>query len=258
MKKVLLNFLVSGFGFVLDAQTGWQNVADKGAYKTGNTKSFCLFIILILISPYILAQEKDVTGKITTFGEIPVEKVTIEVKSTGMKFYSDSLGLYALKCSAKDKLTFKAEGFSNHKITIKEDIFVVNVNMNLLPKQEAQDLAVGYGHVKDKDKLYAMAGMASSGGNFSRYKNVYEILGANFAGVQVINGEVIIRNANSGEGSKPALLIVDGREVSSTSLAAINTSDIAQINILKDSSASIYGVQGANGVVIIETKRGGK
>jgi TonB-dependent SusC/RagA subfamily outer membrane receptor len=128
--------------------------------------------------------------------------------------------------------------------------------MDLLPKQDAKDMAVGYGHVKDKDKLYAMAGMNESGTNFSRFKDVYEILSTNFAGVQVINGEVIIRNANSFESSKPALLIVDGREVSAASLAALSTADIAQISVLKDSSASVYGVKGANGVVLIETKRG--
>lgn len=210
----------------------------------------------ILISHTVLSQEKALTGKITTFETIPVVNASILVKSSGMKYYSDSLGIFNVKCSVTDKLVLSAEGFSNRNVNVKKETLFAVVNMVLLPKEDAKDIAVGYGHVKEKDKLYAMAGMSESGSNFSRYKNIYEILSVSFAGVQVINGEVIIRNANSGEGSKPALLIVDGREVSAASLAAINTGDIAQISILKDASASVYGVQGANGVVLVETKRG--
>jgi TonB-dependent SusC/RagA subfamily outer membrane receptor len=219
-------------------------------------KFIYLAALLILISFEVLPQEKDVKGMITTFGEIPVVNVTILVKSTGMTYYSDSVGSFTVRCSVTDKLKLSAEGFTNQTVNVKKETMFAIVNMDLLPKQEAKDVAIGYGHVKDKDKLYAMAGMTESGSNFSRYKNIYEILETSFAGVQVINGEVIIRNANSFDGTKPALLIVDGREVSATQLAAINTGDIAQVNILKDSSASVYGVRGANGVVVVETKRG--
>jgi TonB-dependent SusC/RagA subfamily outer membrane receptor len=221
-------------------------------------KTLFLIFASILITEALLSQEKELTGKIFTFETIPVVNASILVKSSGMKFYSDSLGSFSVKCSGTDKLVISAEGFSNRKVSIKKETFFAIVNLVLLPKQDAKDMAVGYGHVKDKDKLYAMAGMNESGGNFARYRDVYEILAVNFAGVQVINGEIIIRNANSFEGSRPALLVVDGREVSAASLAALNTADIAQINILKDSSASVYGVKGANGVVLIETKRGGK
>lgn len=211
-----------------------------------------------LLTAAVFSQEKELAGKITTFEIIPVMNASILVKSSGMKYFSDSLGLFTVKCLVTDKLVLSAEGFSKRKVNIKKETFFAIVNMDLLPKQDAQDMAVGYGHVKDKNKLYAIVGMNVEGSNFSRYRDVYEILSVNFPGVQVINGEVIIRNTTSFEGSRPALLIVDGREVSAATLAAISTSDIAQINVLKDSSASVYGVKGANGVVLIETKRGGK
>jgi TonB-dependent SusC/RagA subfamily outer membrane receptor len=221
-------------------------------------KLICLVLALVLISPAVLPQEKVLSGKITTFETIPVVNASILVKSSGVKYYSDTAGMFSAKCLDADKLVISAAGFANRKVNVRKETFFAIVNMELLPKQDSKDVAVGYGHVKDKDKLYAMAGMNESGINFSRYKDVYEILSTNFAGVQVINGEVIIRNANSFESTKPALLIVDGREVSAASLAALSTADISQINVLKDSSASVYGVRGANGVVIIETKRGGK
>jgi TonB-dependent SusC/RagA subfamily outer membrane receptor len=221
-------------------------------------KIICLIAAVIMISQTARPQDKIVTGKITTFGEIPVLNASVVVESTGMKYFSDSLGAFSLTCAVTDKLVINAEGFNTRRVKIKKETLIALVNLDLLPRQDAKDVAVGYGHVKDKDKLYAMAAMNESGMNFSRYKSIFEILETNFAGVQVINGEVIIRNAESFEGSNPALLILDGREVSASSLAAISTSDIAQINILKDASASVYGVRGANGVVVVETKRGGK
>ncbi|MBA7555170.1 TonB-dependent receptor P3 [subsurface metagenome] len=57
-------------------------------------------------------------------------------------------------------------------------------------------------------------------------------------------------------GSNAALLVVDGVFVNESSFASIPTTDIASISVLKDAAASIYGVRGANGVVIVETKRG--
>ncbi|MBE0679777.1 MAG: TonB-dependent receptor plug domain-containing protein, partial [Bacteroidales bacterium] len=86
----------------------------------------------------------------------------------------------------------------------------------------------------------------------------YQILTDNFTGVQIINGEVIIRNSNSFASGNAALLIVDGREVDNYSFGSILPNDIARINVLKDASAAVYGVRGGNGVVIVETKRGDK
>jgi TonB-dependent SusC/RagA subfamily outer membrane receptor len=76
--------------------------------------------------------------------------------------------------------------------------------------------------------------------------------------LQIINGDIIIRNTSSFYGSNAALLLVDGRETTKEEFANISTHEIARISVLKDSSASIYGVKGGNGVVIVETKRGGE
>jgi TonB-dependent SusC/RagA subfamily outer membrane receptor len=210
----------------------------------------------VFLFTWLHAQEKTVKGIITTFNEIPVMNVLILVKSSSQKFYSDSLGLFSIQCSATDKLTISAEGFIKHKIRIKKKTTFALINMRLKPVEEAKDLAIGYGHVKDKDKLYAMSSQDESEMNFSHYRNIYDVLTGNFTGVQIINGEVLIRNSASFKGSTSALLIVDGRELNSDQFANIETSDIAQINILKDASASVYGVKGANGVVIVVTKRG--
>jgi TonB-dependent SusC/RagA subfamily outer membrane receptor len=94
--------------------------------------------------------------------------------------------------------------------------------------------------------------------DFSRYSNIYDIIADMFSSsVQVrSDGEIIIRGTPAMDGSNAALLIVDGREIDALDFGNINTSDIASINVLLDASSAVYGSRGANGVVIVETKRG--
>ena len=220
------------------------------------------YILMIWVGFFLCsgldAQEKTLNGKITVFDEIPLENVLIRVKSNNQKFYSDSLGSFTVQCSNNDKLTFSAEGFIKRKIRINKEIKFVLINMKLRAGEEAKKLAVGYGHVTDKNKLYAISGKNESEMDFSHYQNIYEILTSNFPGLQIINGDIIIRNTSSFYGSNAALLLVDGRETTKEEFANISTHEIARISVLKDSSASIYGVKGGNGVVIVETKRGGE
>lgn len=221
-------------------------------------KKLLVIVLQVLFISGVHAQVKTVTGKITTYTIIPIRNAAITVKSSNQKYYSDSLGIFTVQCSSTDKLIVSAEGFSVIKTRIKKKTKYALINMNLMPTAEAKDLAIGYGHVKEKDKLYALSSKNDSNLKFSHFHNIYDVINGNFTGVQVINGDIIIRNSTSFGGSTPALLIVDGREVSKDSFANIEPSDIDQINILKDASASLYGMQGANGVVIVVTKRGGK
>lgn len=221
-------------------------------------KKMVIILAIIFLQPELYAQLKTVTGKITTFNEIPVREASIIVKSSGQKFTSDTLGQFSIQCASTDNLKISAEGFNNRNVKIKQETKYVFVNLNLIPKESAIELAVGYGHVKDKNKLYAMADQSQGRLNYSQYNSIYEILAGNFPGVQILNGEIIVRSSSSFTNTPAALLIVDGREVNKAFFESLQPSDIAQINILKDASAAVYGSQGANGVVIVVTKRGGK
>ena len=218
-------------------------------------KKIFILLVIILIQLDLYPQVKTINGIITTFEEIPVQDASVVVKSSGQKVTSDSLGTFSVQCETNDQIQVSAAGFVKTKIKIKKETKLVMVNLTLLPKESAKELAVGYGHVKDKNKLYAMAEQ-NNRINYSQYNNIFEILTGNFTGVQIINGEVIVRSSASFTSSASALLIVDGREVNNAFFSALHPADIAQINVLKDASASVYGSQGANGVVIVTTKRG--
>ena len=212
--------------------------------------------IFILNSTSLLfGQEKIVHGTVTTYESIPLADVSIEIKSTKKVVLSDTLGNFTAHCSQKDKLKISARGFSGKNVKINEKTKFVFVNLNLKSGSGNQELAVGYGHIKDKDKLDAMSSLNENDMDFSSYSNIYEIIRGRFAGVQVINDEIIVRgDASLGITSYSALLIVDGVEVGSSMFRSISPADVASINILKGTEAAIYGSKAAGGVVLVETK----
>jgi TonB-dependent SusC/RagA subfamily outer membrane receptor len=85
---------------------------------------------------------------------------------------------------------------------------------------------------------------------------MYDLIKGRFAGVQVANGQIIIRGVNSINSSTAALIILDGVPVDGSALNSIPPVQVKSINVIKDGSAAIYGSRGANGVVVIETKGG--
>ena len=129
------------------------------------------------------------------------------------------------------------------------------VNLELRPDPESRELAIGYGHVKDIDKLDAMSSLNENTMDFSHYSNIHEIIRGRFPGIEIIGDEIKIRSDPSlGITSYSALLIVDGVIVDKSMFRSISTSDVASINIIKGTEAAIYGSRGAGGVVIVETK----
>ncbi|MDD2382131.1 MAG: TonB-dependent receptor plug domain-containing protein, partial [Mariniphaga sp.] len=154
------------------------------------------------------------------------------------------------------KLTVSAKGFFTQKVKLEEKIKFAAINLNLKPGDKNREYAIGYGHVTDKDKLNALANLNEKDADFSQYSNIFDLIKGRFAGVQIINGEIIIRGQNSFSSSNAALIVVDGVPVDGSIIQSIPPAQVKSINVIKDGSSAIYGVRGANGVVIIETKRG--
>jgi TonB-dependent SusC/RagA subfamily outer membrane receptor len=210
-----------------------------------------LFLLTVLN-----AQVKTVMGKVTTLEEIPVQDALIVVKSNKQIIHSDSMGYFSVECLANDKLTISAKGFNKYTIKIKPKTKYAFVNLNLVSKDQVRYIPIGYGYVTPKNNLYAMSSQNDNNFDFSTYRSIYDILIANFPGLQIINNAIIIRGTQAFGRNPTALMIVDGREVTRGYFSNIAPSDIAQINVLKDASAAVYGSRGANGVVIVVTKRG--
>lgn len=215
------------------------------------------FLILFFCSSaYCQLPEKQIVGVVTTFDSIPLMNVNIRIKSTKQVIQTDSLGRFHVFCNDKDKLKFTANGFFSEKLNIEDKTKFAAVNLRLKEGEEAKTHALGYATINNRDKLNSMASLNSKEMEFSRYANMYDLIRGKFAGVQIINGQVVIRGIKANSNSA-ALIVIDGITRNNSVLSALSPSLVKSINIIKDGSSSIYGMKGANGVVVIETKKGG-
>ncbi|MCK5730125.1 MAG: TonB-dependent receptor plug domain-containing protein [Draconibacterium sp.] len=221
-----------------------------------------IYFIFIIISSFFItynlnAQEKVISGLITTFDSIPLNGAKIEVKSTKIVVLSDTLGRFSVVCNLEDKLKVTANGFYKQNVKITKKIKIAAINLKLKPGAKSREYAIGYGHVLDKEKLNAVANLNNKDIDFSQYSNMSEIIRGRFAGVQIVNDQIIIRGINSINSSSAALIVIDGIPTNYSVLNSISPTHVKSINVIKDGSAAIYGSRGSNGVLIVETKRGG-
>lgn len=220
------------------------------------------FFPLMLTAAFMLtinlrAQERIIHGAVTTFDSIPLTGATIKVKSTKQEVLTDSLGNFSIGVDNKDKLRISAHGFYSQNVKLTGKTKFAAINLKLKPGEKSREYAIGYGHVADADKLNAVANLNKNDLDFSQYSNIFELIKGRFAGVQVEGGEIIIRGTNSINSSSAALIVIDGVPANSDALNSISPINVKSINVIKDGSSAIYGSRGANGVVLIETKRGG-
>ncbi len=215
-----------------------------------------LLIAILFLSGSLKAQDRVLHGTVTTFDSIPLIGASVTVKSTKQSVQTDSLGNFSIACNQEDRLKVFAHGFIRQNVKLTGNIKFAAINLRLKPGEKGREYAIGYGHVADADKLNAVASINKDDIDFSQYSNIYELIRGRFAGVQIVNDEIIIRGQNSINSSSAALIVVDGVPVSNSTLMSIAPTQVKSINVIKDGSSAIYGSRGANGVVIIETRQG--
>ena len=217
---------------------------------------FLTTVMAVLLTLVSTAQDRTIQGIVTTFDSIPLIDAEVQNRSTKETVTTDSLGRFYIPATEGDKLKIKARGFYNEKAKIENKTRYVAVNLKLKPGEKNREYAIGYSKVSDRDKLNALAQLSDDDVDFSQYNNIYDLIKGRFAGVQVMNGEIIIRGINSINSSSAALIVVDGVPVDGSALNSIPPVQVKSINVIKDGSSAIYGSRGGNGVVIIETKKG--
>lgn len=211
----------------------------------------------------------------------PLPGVAITVKGTAISTVSDGQGKYAIPASAGDTLLFSFIGFTT------QEILVSGSTLDILLQEDSKKLEelvinAGYYSVKDKERTGSIARITSKDIETQPVANVMATMQGRMAGVEIIQDggnpmsgfRVRIRGQNSlrPEGNDP-LYIIDGVPYSSEAMGSnntstalgsptsplsnINPSDIQSIEVLKDADATaIYGSRGANGVVLITTRKG--
>ena len=224
-------------------------------------KRILLIIFLSILYIYVEAQDITVTGKVADEDGMPLPGVFVLLDGSSIGTSTDSSGKYSIKAPADASLTFTCIGFEEQTVLIKGRTLV-----DVVLKEDSQMLeetvVVGYGTQKSKDLTAPISSIR--GDDLTRHIAPSPMSGlqGRIAGVHIIGSgapgaspSVRIRGMGSiGDYAQP-LYIVDGAFVDN--LDFISPSDIQDVTVLKDASASaIYGVRAANGVVILTTKKG--
>ncbi|HEY0741553.1 MAG TPA: TonB-dependent receptor [Chryseosolibacter sp.] len=216
--------------------------------------------MLLLASIQAWAQQ-SVSGRVTTESGESLPGVNVVLKGTGNGTITDSDGKYQLNAN-QGTLVFSFIGYRPLEVAI-DNRSVVDATMIEDVTTLEQVVVVGYGTQQKKD-ITGAVGVVGEEAFESRSNTQFgTLIQGKTAGVQVISPSgkpsagfsMRIRGTSSISASSEPLYVVDG--IPSADTRSINPSDIESITVLKDaSSAAIYGAQGANGVVLITTKRG--
>lgn len=218
-------------------------------------KTFLITIVIFFLGfANTVAQHHIVHGVIHTLDSIPLEGVEIQVKSSKNKIFSDSLGKFVALCNESDKLIIKAKGFYNQNVKISDKIKLVAINLKMKPGEKQREYAIGYGNISAEELSAAILSSSENEMNYNRFSNMLDLISS--MGAQVQNGEIVLRGSRSFQGSSGALIVIDGVISDYSYLNSLKPIEIAKIDILRDGASSVYGSRGANGAVIIETKKG--
>jgi len=232
-----------------------------------------LFFLLLFFCFSVQAQTAaDVSGKILDESGKPLAGAAISLKGSSKGVVSNNAGEFILKAIKPNAtLIITYQGYEDTSINIANNTsFIITMRQNFNKLGEV--VVVGYGTQRKIASTGSIASVKAGDITQTPVTNVAQGLAARVAGVQITqnnaapggNISVRIRGTNSINGSSEPLYIIDGIQISNggavtdvSPLSTINPNDIESVDILKDASATaIYGARGANGVVLITTKRG--
>lgn len=199
------------------------------------------------------AQTRVVNGQLTAYSEFPVMNVEVSSKKAKATTMSDSLGNFSLVCMDKDVVMIKPKGFRpvNQKVQGERD--TLKINLVFIDTQKNRQLAIDYGYMSEVDLNYAVSNLTTENNDYCKYTDIFRLIEAEFGGVAVENGQIIIRGGKTSfSGQDQALIVVDGHP--NSNIDWIRPCNVKSINILKGSDGAIYGARGGNGVVVISTK----
>ncbi len=228
-----------------------------------------LFFLLVKMT---YAQELTITGRVTSTNNEPLAGVSIKSSSGNASTSTDTNGAYEIKTNPNANLTFTYIGYNTHSEAVNNRT-VINVQMSTSSESiEEVVVAVGYGVVKKSDLTGAVGTVQGEALQERPASNLNQALGGKITGVNVSTSSgrpggranIRIRGSSSISTTNNPLYVIDGVIMSrdglqngSSPIDYINPNDIASVEVLKDaSSTAIYGARGANGVVIVTTKRG--
>lgn len=223
-----------------------------------------LLLIGLTMSGVIMAQKYNVTGTVTSADDgYPLPGVNISIKGTAVGTVSDANGHYQMSVNEQCKLVYSFIGCKNQEKEINGSA-TIDVVLESDMQMFDEVVAVGYGTMKKSDLTGAVTSVKAEQLQKTPAAGLDQAIQGRAAGVTVnansgqpgAAAEIRIRGIGTVNNSSP-IYVVDGVIVSDISF--LSPSDIESTEVLKDASATaIYGSRGANGVILVTTRKGDK
>lgn len=229
------------------------------------TRCLPVVLLLMLLTTIASAQNRTLTGKVTSASGEPLAGVTITTSDKKPESVNtDAEGRYTLNIKPAVKtLVVSHVGYFTQTVSVT-DKNVLDMVLQVNPAAMDEVVVIGYGTQKKSHLTGAISKYKNEKLDESPVSRVDQALQGKIAGVQVQNmtseagadPRVRVRGINSINASADPLVVVDGHPLPN-GLAFVNMADVESVEVLKDAaSAAIYGSRAANGVIIITTKSG--
>ncbi|WP_461485749.1 SusC/RagA family TonB-linked outer membrane protein, partial [Pedobacter sp.] len=247
------------------------------------TTNLLAVLVCLFATTMCFAQDKKLTGKLVGEDGSPLPGASVSIKNTKVSTVTDGNGNFSITAPANAQtIVFSFLGMEEQQVAIGN-----NTNFNIRLKDSSTTLSnvvvVGYGTIKKSDLTGSVARLEREEFIRDSPTNILQAMQGKIAGVNVTQNDgapgaglsIRIRGSNSFLGGTEPLYVIDGVPFNNSSsgstpmsigddekqtlnaMSFINPDDIESIDILKDASATaIYGSRGANGVVLITTRKG--
>lgn len=226
------------------------------------------FIIYLIIVTNTYSQKSGrkftVTGYVKDSENNPVAGAMILVDSKNTGKVTDASGFYKIKVKPDadvitiftmygSSLETSVDGRTSINFILGDSAPVQNEVKNKKVPDDVVD--IGYGVARKDDLAQPVSKIDATGKNYSSYSDIYDLLRGAVPGLQVVGKKIIIRGIATNSSNSDPLFVVDGNIMETVD--NIHPSTVKSIQVLKDASAAIYGVSGANGVILINTIKAG-
>ncbi len=227
-------------------------------------RCLCIWIFCICMGTLITAAQTKIVGTVTDENGRILQNVNVSVQSSNEQARTDEGGRFSIRVKADDVLIFRHVGYEVKEMVVG-GATPVNVQLSTAFNSLDEVLVIGYGEVSRKDLTGSVSVVPMTDLSKAPVASFTQALAGRVAGVQVSSNdgqpgagpEINIRGIGSLTQNTSPLYVIDGFPVEDFDPATLNNDDIESLNILKDASATaIYGARAANGVVIVETKKG--
>ena len=219
----------------------------------------------VQIAPVQIAPVDIITGMVTDEKGVALQGASVRAKGSDKGATTNADGKFRLVVKESDKvLIVSFTGYAPSEVALGHQTDFT-VKLTALVAQLEDIVVIGYGTLKRKDLTGSVASVNVNDLQKAPVRSFEEAITGRVAGVQASSNDgqpgaaynFIIRGSNSVTQNNGPLFVIDGFPIETTDNNTVNPADIESIEILKDASATaIYGARGANGVILITTKKG--